>query len=55
MQETKWQSGCVNMKRGGVHRGQVRKADRLHLQHCRGKRCAHIYAYPERTASLEGT
>lgn len=27
MQETKWQSGCVNMKRGGVHR--VDKSGRL--------------------------
>lgn len=54
MQETKWQPRYVDMKRGGVHKGKVRKADRFHFQHCQVK-SAHIYTYPERIASLEGT
>ena len=38
--ETKWQPGCVSMKRGGRHKGNIRKVDALSTM---GVECPRVY------------
>lgn len=55
MHETKWQPGCINMKRRGVHKRKNQEGYHTPPPALLRNDSARIYTYPEKTAWLEGT